>query len=88
VVPWSAELDSVKAPVLVRTEPEDFVDFRLAYERYTKLLFDIGERHNTMILPKPVYDCVEEYILEYLCRISDLLPEEMREHLTISIPRC
>ena len=78
VVPWSAELDAVKAPELLHSEPEDFVDFRISYERYTKLLLDIGERHNTVILPKPVYDCVEEYCLEYICRMSDLLPEDMR----------
>ena len=30
VVPWSAELDAVKPPTLVHSEPEDFVDFRLA----------------------------------------------------------
>lgn len=31
--------------------------------------------HNTAILPKPVYDCVEVYCLG---RLSDLLPAEMR----------
>jgi hypothetical protein len=77
-VPWSAELDEIKAPILTKCEPEDFLDFSLLYTAYAKKLFDVGERHNTEVFPKPVYDCVEEYNLLYICTVSDILPEEER----------
>ena len=77
-VPWSAELDKIKAPTLSETEPEDFVNFRVKYEDYAKRLMDVAERHNTIILPKPVFDCIEKYTLKYLCNVSDLLPPENR----------
>ena len=73
-VPWSAELDKIKAPVLSETEPEDFINFRVRYEDYARKLLDVAERHNTTILPKPVFDCVEKY----LCQVSDLLPLKAR----------
>jgi hypothetical protein len=50
-VPWSAELDAIKAPVLLKSEPEDFLDFQLLYTAYAKKLFDVGELHNTQIFP-------------------------------------
>ena len=59
-VPWSAELDAIKAPELLESHPEALFTFKLAYERYCKQLFDVSERHNTTIPPKPVIDCVEE----------------------------
>jgi hypothetical protein len=58
---------------LIECFPEALFEFKLAYERYCKLLFDVAERHNTTIPPKPVIDCVEEYNLEYICTLSHVL---------------
>ena len=77
-VPWSAELDAIKAPELLESHPEALFTFKLAYERYCKQLFDVSERHNTTIPPKPVIDCVEEYTLLYICTLSDILEEGQR----------
>ena len=79
-VPWSLELEQLKAPVLTKATPEALIDFRVKWEDYADKIDQLAKKFQAPVEPKAIYDCIEKHNRYYICAVSNLLPRELRGH--------